>query len=276
MKTHQSPNNRILQTIINSKYQEIQQLKANSDLDDLLTKAKHYQPKGFKKTLIEHIANKQYAIISEIKKASPSKGIIAKDFDPTAIAIAYQQAGASCLSVLTDERYFCGNSWHLVQARQAVNLPILRKDFVIDDIQIIQAKALGADCILLIAACLDDKSLQTLYQRASDLGLDVLIEIHDAHELARTKAYINLPNVMMGINNRNLNNFMVDLNNSIRLADLIFTHNPNACVVSESGIATGDDIHLLQSYHINAYLIGETFMKTNNAGLALSQLIDQI
>lgn len=266
----------ILQKIIQTKYQEVLDLNARTNLDELHNKADSYIPKGFKRALLNDIHSKNFAIISEIKKASPSKGVIAKNFDPIKTAQAYQNAGASCLSVLTDKQYFQGSDDYLTSVRQVSDLPILRKDFMIDTIQIIQAKALGADCILLIMACLDDDTFSKLYHTASDLGLDVLIEIHDEQERMRAMAYADFDNVIFGINNRNLNSFEVDLNNSIYLANKITTTHPNLLVVSESGIDNKDDIHTLQSHGIRAYLIGEQFMKADNAGLALSCLINSL
>ncbi len=262
----------ILQKIIATKHQEVAEFKATIDLDKLNALANSYTPKGFAQAL----KNSSLGVIAEVKKASPSKGIICPNFDPVATALGYQQAGATCLSVLTDRQYFLGHDDYLVAVRQAVKLPILRKDFMIDTIQITHAKALGADCILLIMACLDDDTCHQLHAHATALGLDVLVEIHTQDELERALSLPRLPNTIYGINNRNLNTFEVSLNTSVNLAMILKTALPNGLVVSESGIHQADDIKFLQAHGIYHYLIGEQFMKTGNAGAALQSLLDSV
>lgn len=267
----------ILQKIIATKVQEVAQFLKTTDMTALNQQAKNNTCKGFANALRAKQAQNQVGIIAEIKKASPSKGIICHSFDPVAIAQAYNKAGAACLSVLTDREYFMGHDDYLIAVRQAVDLPILRKDFMIDSSQIVHAKAMGADCILLIMACLDDGRLSDLYHCARALGLDILIEIHSQDELERALKLPYTPHNIYGINNRNLNNFEVSLNNSIQLSRQLFEQlGTNALVVSESGIHSSNDIHTLQQHHIHHFLIGEQFMKTTNAGVALQNLLDAI
>lgn len=259
----------ILQKIVATKQQEVKVLKANANFDELHKKADSYTPKGFAQALKNH----QLGIIAEIKKASPSKGVICQDFMPVKIAKGYQQAGAVCLSVLTDKTYFLGHDDDLMAVRQAVDLPILRKDFIIDESQILHAKAMGADCILLIMACLDDKLCHQLHAYALALGLDVLIEIHNQDELKQALILPKSAHNIYGINNRNLNTFDVSLQTSIHLAKYLTDVITDALVVSESGIHHADDVLLLQAHGICHYLIGEQFMKSDDAGKALANFL---
>lgn len=216
-------------------------------------------------------------IIAEIKRASPSKGIICHDFDPVRTAKQYAAAGASCLSVLTDRDYFGGDDRYLQQARTACQLPILRKDFMIDAYQIYQSYLLGADCVLLIVACLDDECLAQLHGIACELDMDVLIEVHTADELQRALQLPVSRHNIYGINNRDLNTFAVDLHTSIRLADTLRAAiGTDALLVSESGIHSSDDIKLMQAHDIHHFLIGEQFMKTEHPGNALQALLQQL
>ncbi len=278
MTNHQTQPISILDNIIATKHQEVADLKQNSDTETLLACAEQYHPKGFAKALRQK-SHPKAGIIAEIKKASPSKGIICADFDPVTVATGYQKAGATCLSVLTDKPYFQGDISYLQAVRQATDLPILRKDFIIDPIQILESRAIGADCILLIMACLDDDSYHALHAYASQLELDILVEIHNENELLRalTLPNPNATNTIYGINNRNLNTFSVDLTTSSILGRQLKARlGGDAVIVSESGIHNTDDIAYLNSHDIHHFLIGEQFMKTDNAGQALQTLLDQL
>ncbi|UYZ67734.1 indole-3-glycerol phosphate synthase TrpC [Moraxella bovis] len=267
----------ILQKIVATKHQEIAQARTQISLDELKQKAKSAPTvRGFANAL-RAVEQGKIGVISEIKKASPSKGVICQNFDPIATAQGYESAGATCLSVLTDREYFFGHDDYLIQAKNACNLPALRKDFMVDEYHIYESRTLGADCILLIMACLDDETVTHLHKVAIELGMDVLIEIHDENELARALKLSKSTHNIYGINNRNLNTFDVDLNTSIRLAKTLRENvGDDALIVSESGIHGADDVHLMQSHGIHHFLIGEQFMKTNNAGLALQNLLKSI
>ncbi|TXD97973.1 indole-3-glycerol phosphate synthase TrpC [Psychrobacter frigidicola] len=230
-------------------------------------------------------------VIAEIKKASPSKGIINHNFEPAAFAKQYEQAGASCLSVLTDRDYFQGADSYLIQARDACKLPILRKDFMIDVYQIYQSYLMGADCILIIMACLDDTQVQELHALSIKLGMDVLIEVHTAEELDRALQIPRSEHNIYGINNRNLNTFEVDLQTTLDLKNTLLQvlaadgntntdSNQNnasqALIVTESGIHSADDIRLMLGHNIRHFLIGEQFMKTDHPGQALQSLLASV
>jgi indole-3-glycerol phosphate synthase len=211
------------------------------------------------------------AVIAEVKKASPSKGVIRADFDPAAIARSYEAGGAACLSVLTDIDFFQGSDAFLQQARDACALPVLRKDFTVDPYQVAEARALGADCILLIVAALDDARLRDLAAQAMELGMDVLVEAHDGAELERA---LRVPSVagrtpLAGVNNRDLRTFEVSLDTSIRLRA---TMPPGRRLVAESGIATRDDVRRLRDAGVDAFLVGEAFMREADPGAALHRL----
>lgn len=208
------------------------------------------------------------AIIAEIKRSSPSKGIIRDNFDPSALAAEYEQAGATCLSVLTDQKFFMGSNEHLQQARAACSLPILRKDFIIDRYQVYEARYLGADAILLIVAALSDDLLNDLATLAVELQMAVLVEVHNAAELERA-LNLNLTKQLIGINNRNLRNFQVDLNVTLELAVRI---PPSTLIVTESGISTPNDVIMMRKNGINGFLVGEAFMRTPAPGAALKKL----
>lgn len=223
-------------------------------------------PRGFAAALR---AKSPRAAIAEIKKASPSKGLIREDFDPVWLAERYAAGGAACLSVLTDREFFQGDAGYLIRARGACALPVLRKDFIVDEIQILQARALGADCILLIAAALDDAAMQALARRAFDLGMDVLAEVHNTAELTRV---LELPpEAIIGINNRDLNTFETALETSIALRERVPA---DRLLVSESGIHTAADIQRLAAHDIGAFLIGESCMRQPDPGRALARLLD--
>jgi indole-3-glycerol phosphate synthase len=205
-------------------------------------------------------------VIAEIKKASPSKGVMRENFVPAEIAVSYEQGGACCLSVLTDIDFFQGSDAYLQQARQACSLPVLRKDFIIDPYQVYEARAIGADCILLIVAVLGDAQLKELANLASSLGMDVLVEVHDAEELARALP-LNLP--LIGINNRNLRTFETTLETTLSLLPRIPA---DRIVVTESGIHTPADVARMRAHHVNAFLVGEAFMKAEQPGEKLHEL----
>ena len=211
-------------------------------------------PKGNFKT---SLMNKDQAIIAEIKKASPSAGIIAEDFDPVQKAKEYEEFGAAALSILTEEDFFLGSIQHLKDVKAMSTLPILRKDFMVDEYQIYEAKLIGADCILLIASILSDAEMSSFVNLAEELQLDYLIEVHDEHELARVEHF---QNAMIGVNNRNLQTFEVDLQNSVRLKTLFSQKN---IFVAESGIKNQNDLNYLKNNNINVFLIGESLMRNN-------------
>ena len=214
----------------------------------------------------EAIKAKDPAVIAEIKRASPSEGLIRADFDPAAIATSYEQAGAACLSVLTDERYFMGGDDHLAEARDAVGLPVLRKDFIVDPYQVYESRALGADCLLLIAAALDRGRLADLARLGGEVGLDVLVEVHDNDEL---DAALDVDARLVGINNRDLSTFATSLDTTIDLLDAI---PDDVTVVAESGIHTRDDVRRLRDAGVRAFLVGTAFMREGDPGEALARL----
>jgi len=223
--------------------------------------------RDFYQAIKNKIDNNETAVIAEVKKASPSKGLIAKNFNPETAAKSYEKAGAACLSVLTDEQYFQGKNNYLQQARAAVNIPVLRKDFIIDAWQVYESRQLGADCILLIVAALADPQLFELTVLANELGMEVLMEVHDADELQRA---LNTPARLIGINNRNLRTFVTDLETSIVLSKGIPT---DRIVISESGIHSAENIKMLQEHGINTFLIGEAFMRKDDPGAELSRFL---
>ena len=243
----------ILNDIVENTRAKLETKKAELPLAEIISKLNELNlPKGaFKESLL----NKDEAIIAEIKKASPSAGIISEDFDPIKKAKEYEDFGASALSILTEEDFFQGSSEYLKEVKAITSLPILRKDFMIDEYQIYEAKLIGADCILLIASVLNDDEIQSFVDLAESLELDYLIEIHDLNELERVK---NFSNAMIGVNNRNLKTFDVDLNNSINLKKAF---NGNNLFVAESGIKSQDDIDALKAHDIHVFLIGESLMK---------------
>jgi indole-3-glycerol phosphate synthase len=243
----------ILNDIVENTRAKLESKKAELPLAEIISKLNELNlPKGaFKESLL----NKDQAIIAEIKKASPSAGIISEDFDPIKKAKEYEDLGASALSILTEEDFFQGSSEYLKEVKAITSLPILRKDFMIDEYQIYEAKLIGADCILLIASILNDDEIQSFVDLAESLELDYLIEVHDLNELKRVEHFSN---GMIGVNNRNLKTFDVDLNNSINLKNAF---NSNNLFVAESGIKSQDDINTLKVHGIHVFLIGESLMK---------------
>jgi len=222
--------------------------------------------RGFVNAVNDCVAANKPAVIAEVKRASPSKGILRDPFDPIAIAESYARGGACCLSVLTDEDFFQGSEQALVSARAACNLPVIRKDFLIHEYQVYEARAMGADCVLLIVAALDDATLRTLYNLAVELGMDVLVEVHDANELARA---LELQPMLLGINNRDLRTFDVSLNTTLNL----LSHIPSGTtVVTESGILNSSHVQEMKSASVMAFLVGEAFMRASDPGEALRDL----
>lgn len=255
----------ILEKIIARKWQEIETAKANISLAALTDVAKQVPAaKDFTGALLAKAQAQQSAVIAEIKKASPSKGVIREQFDPVAIAQSYAQHGATCLSVLTDVDFFQGSLDIFRMVRAAVDLPMIRKDFIVDEYQIVEARAAGADAILLIVAALDDVQLAQLYQIATRWGMSVLVEVHDEDELARA---LTLPLKLIGINNRNLKTFDVTLQTTLAMLPSIPS---DVVVVTESGIFTHEDVQLMQSHQVYAFLVGEAFMRADEPGEALS------
>ena len=259
----------ILDDILAHKRQEVAAQKQRVDMDTLVANisASNDTPRGFMKALQARVAIGGTAVIAEVKKASPSMGVIRASFDPVAIAESYAAAGATCLSVLTDEKYFQGSGHYLRLVRAAVGLPLLRKDFIVDEYQIVEARALGADAILLIVAALSDAELAAFTRLAHDLGLDVLVEVHDEAECARA---LQLPLRVIGVNNRNLHDFSVSLDTSRRIKTMLPA---DYLLVSESGIHTRADIEALQADGIQAFLVGGALMQADDPGVALSALL---
>lgn len=257
----------ILKAILARKREEIVLRSQQYSISDLLDRIPLVsEPRGFHAAIKNRISAGEAAVIAEIKKASPSKGVICENFDPKFIAKSYQEGGACCLSVLTDEDFFQGSDDYLKIARAACDLPILRKDFIIDEYQIFEARAIGADCLLLIVSALDRIQMRDLNACALSLGMDVLIEVHDEPEL---EIALELDSRVVGINNRNLHSFEVSLDNTYRLLELV----PSSVkVITESGIYSKSDVQEMREKSVNAFLIGEAFMRADDPGQALKEL----
>ncbi len=257
----------ILRRIVARKREEIAERRARTPLAELEAVLASSPPtRGFASALDARIDAGWPAVIAEIKKASPSKGVLRADFRPSEIARSYAAGGAACLSVLTDRDFFQGADEYLAQARAACDLPVIRKDFIVDPYQVIEARAIGADCILLIVACLDDTALHDLSATAHDLGMDVLVEVHDEAELDRA---LGLPCRLVGINNRDLRTFEVSLETSLRLRHRV---PGDRILVTESGIHSSGDVGLMRSHGIDAFLVGEAFMRSPDPGARLAEL----
>ena len=261
----------VLKRIVARKLEEIAERQQHTTIDDLKLKIKANRsgpmaPRGFAKAMQTKLDQGLPAVIAEAKKASPSKGVIREDFNPAQIAASYQAGGAACMSVLTDADFFQGHEDYLRQARAACNLPVIRKDFIVDPYQVYEARAIGADCILLIVACLEDQQMQDLAQLAEGLGMDVLVESHDAEELVRA---LKLSTPLVGINNRNLHTFDLTLQTTF---DLLALMPEDRIVITESGIHTPADVLLMQNQNVNAFLVGESFMRASDPGAKLAEL----
>jgi indole-3-glycerol phosphate synthase len=257
----------ILKKIVQRKQEEIQERTQRRSLESLQQAvATAPAPRGFVAAMQAKLAVGEAAVIAEVKKASPSKGVMRENFIPAEIAKSYERGGAACLSVLTDIDFFQGCDEYLQQAREACALPVLRKDFIIDPYQVYEARVMGADCILLIAACLSDERMQALSALAVELGMDVLVEVHDGEELQRTLP-LNLP--LVGINNRNLRTFETRLETTLELLAQI---PQERIVVTESGIHTPQDVALMRGNGVNSFLVGEAFMRAEEPGEKLAEL----
>ena len=257
----------ILKTIIDRKAEEVAERKAKRSLASLLAELDSVDaPRGFAQALTSRALRQQSAVIAEIKKASPSKGVIREDFNPAEIAQSYEQAGAACLSVLTDVDFFQGADVYLQQARASTALPVIRKDFVVDAYQVAESRALGADCILLIVSALDKVLLGDLHQQALALNLDVLIEVHDEAEL---ELALDLPNPMVGINNRNLHTFEVSLETTFGLLSKI---PKDKMVITESGVSEPSHVRAMLEQGVYGFLVGESFMRAQDPGEKLQEL----
>nr|WP_174506460.1 indole-3-glycerol phosphate synthase TrpC [Acinetobacter sp. Marseille-Q1620] len=256
--------NTILGKIVDRKHEELASRLQHRSLKDVEELAQAASPvRGFAKSLL----SKRPGVIAEIKKASPSKGIIRENFNPAEIAAQYEKAGAACLSVLTDIDFFQGADENIAIARQHCSLPALRKDFLIDPYNVVEARALEADCILLIVASLSNMQLEEMSKTAFEYKLDVLVEVHDEEELERALKLSD--KCLLGVNNRNLKTFEVDLNNTLRLKKLL---DPSRLLVTESGIATPEDVKMMQEHDIHAFLVGESFMKQPHPDQAFTAL----
>ncbi|HXH71795.1 MAG TPA: indole-3-glycerol phosphate synthase TrpC [Mariprofundaceae bacterium] len=259
----------ILNEIAAYKRGWVSECKARTSEAELLQRAATHTPRGFAEALVTSIAAKRNAVIAEVKKASPSKGVIRPDFDPVGIARAYETGGATCLSVLTDVKYFQGADAYVTSIHEAVRLPILRKDFMLDPYQVVEARAIGADAILIILAMVDDVLAAELSATAAEQGLAVLPEVHNAAELERA---LKLDTPLIGINNRDLHTFNTTLQTTL---DLLPALPAGKAVITESGIFTADDIRRMNDAGVYGFLVGESLMRQPDPGLALQQLIGQ-
>ena len=257
----------ILKKILHRKNEEIAERSVKVSVSDLREIIVDASPaRGFIKSIENKIANGEAGVIAEIKKASPSKGILRQDFNPAEIARSYEQHGAACLSVLTDKDFFQGSEAYLQQAREVTRIPVIRKDFIIDPYQVYEARAINADCILLIVAALDDQKLNELLDLAHQLNMDVLMEVHDQEEMERA---LMTGAKLIGVNNRNLRTFEVSLNNTLDMLSMVPA---DRILVTESGIHTPGDVKLMRNNNVNAFLVGEAFMRADDPGKKLAEL----
>lgn len=263
----------ILKKIVARKFEEIEERKAKNSYANLEMAASvanvHNAPRGFAKALRNKVALGKAGVIAEVKKASPSKGVLREDFSPKQIAKSYEQYGAACLSVLTDHDFFMGHEDYLTEARNACHLPVIRKDFMVDEYQIVESRAIGADCVLLIAACLTAQQLKSFDTLARDLGMDVLVEVHNQAELDLALEYTETE--LLGINNRDLHTFELSLDHTFELLKGV---PENRLIVTESGIHTREDVSLMRQNNVHAFLVGEAFMKAQNPGEKLAELFE--
>jgi len=261
-----------LNRIVETKKQEVARLAETFNLAEVEQQIAQLPPcRGFEQALREGNRHRELALISEVKKASPSKGLIREDFHPVELASAYEAAGADCISVLTDVEYFQGSNQYLSDIAKAVKLPLLRKDFIIDEKQIYEARLIGADCILLIVAILTDEQISSFHDLAKRLGMDVLVEVHDQAELERVLALDKA--TLIGINNRNLHTFETSLETT---ANLIKLMPPHVLKISESGILSREDYEYVRSVSAEGLLIGEHFMRQGDVGVAIEQLMGKV
>jgi indole-3-glycerol phosphate synthase len=257
----------ILIKILDRKREEINERSAKVSIGELKQRCKNADAvRGFIKSIENKINNDQSAVIAEIKKTSPSKGLLRENFEPAEIARSYADHGAACLSILTDKDYFQGHEEYLKQARAACELPVIRKDFIIDSYQVYEARTIEADCILLIVAALEDEVLQSLFDLAHELGMDVLMEVHDEQEMRRA---LKTGARLIGINNRNLRNFDTSLETTLSMRGMV---GENHILVTESGIHSKDDVQLMRDNGVNAFLVGEAFMRADDPGEKLAEL----
>jgi indole-3-glycerol phosphate synthase len=257
----------VLDRILAAKRQEVQYARLHTPIDEIQRRAaKASAPRGFEKAMRARIAAGKPAVIAEIKRASPSQGLIRADFDPARIAASYEAHGAACLSVLTDREFFGGSADDLRAARAACGLPVLRKDFIIDEYQVHEARSWGADCILLIIDAAPDADLARFERTARALGMDVLVESHDREQLARA---LGLSTALVGINNRDLRTFQTRLETTLDLVDEV---PPERILVTESGIASPEDVRRLQTAKVSAYLVGGAFMAAEDPGKELARV----
>jgi len=258
----------VLQKILARKAEEVAERRARVTFAEVEQLARAADaPRSFANALLERAKRREPAVIAEVKKASPSKGILRENFDPADIARSYEEGGAACLSVLTDIDFFLGSDAYLKEARGACKLPVIRKDFMIDPYQVVEARAIGADCILLIVSALDDVRMAELASVAKDVGLDVLVEVHDAVELERALKTLDTP--LVGINNRNLHTFEVSLETTL---DLLPEIPRERMVITESGILNRADVELMEVSDVFGFLVGEAFMRAEEPGTELKRL----
>ncbi len=259
----------ILKKILQRKVEEIAEHSQKENLQALSQRAETAsKPRGFINAIESKINDGKAAVIAEIKKASPSKGVLREEFIPAEIAKSYADNGAACLSVLTDVDYFQGSEEYLKQAREACSIPVIRKDFIIDPYQVYEARAMGADCILLIVAALGDSVMNELLALANHLDMDVLMEVHDREEMERA---IMSGAELIGVNNRNLRTFDVSLQTTLDMLDMV---PDDRILVTESGIHTADDVKLMRDNNVNAFLVGEAFMRADQPGEKLAELFN--